>query len=336
MIVLETLNKIAKCLLFYFLLSFRYDNCMVITIGEILVDIFKSNHDEKVLPGGAPFNVACNIAHFGGEVRFIGSVGNDKYGKMLTAFAESRLFQSVLIRTLKDKITTQAIVTLKNGERTFKFNRLNGADYHFDLDPVRKIEMTGNTIVHLGSLMLSEKEGQDFALEVVNIVKRRGAKLSFDLNYREDIFGNMSDFMPVFSKIIKEADIVKFSEEEILAYTRQIEVESAILTFNNPRQIVIVTLGERGALYRYKGRLIEVPSKKVKAVDTTGAGDAFYSFVLYAISKMEQFDFTHQALSDIIYYANLVGGAATLKQGAIGAVPTLNEIKSWGYTEGEG
>ena len=60
---------------------------MVLSIGEILVDIFKDKSGQTVFPGGAPFNVACNIAHFNGDVGFYGAVGKDQYGTFLKAFA---------------------------------------------------------------------------------------------------------------------------------------------------------------------------------------------------------------------------------------------------------
>ncbi|OQC10054.1 MAG: 2-dehydro-3-deoxygluconokinase [Tenericutes bacterium ADurb.Bin087] len=306
---------------------------MVAVIGEILVDIFKDGNEEIVLPGGAPFNVACNIAHFGGEVRFMGSVGTDPYGTMLKSIAESRPFKCVFIQQHEKKATTQAIVTLVNGERDFKFKRDNAADYLFDIELLKKVDFPLHTVVHLGSLMLSEKVGQDFALEVLKLVKARKLKLSFDLNYREDIFGAMNKWIPLFSKIINEAAIVKFSEEEIIAYTKEKDAESALNTFKKREQIIVVSLGNRGSMFTYNGRIIKVPTVRVEPIDTTGAGDAFYSFILYAIRHKKKWQFSHNELSNILYFANRVGAVSTLKKGAIDVVPDIKEIKAWGYHE---
>lgn len=306
---------------------------MIAVIGEILVDIFKDGEEETVLPGGAPFNVACNIAHFGGEVGFIGSVGADKYGDMLKRIAESRPFKYVFIKQHEKKATTQAIVTLTNGERNFKFKRDNAVDYVFDIEVLKQVTFPDNTLLHLGSLMLSEKVGQDFAFDVLKLVKECGLKLSFDLNFRTDIFGEMHNWIPLFSKIINEAAIVKFSEEEIIAYTNEKDAESALRTFKNDKQIIIVSLGNNGSMFKYDGHIIKVPTLKVEPVDTTGAGDAFYSFILYALSRKKTWQFTHGELIKILYLANQVGAASTLKKGAIDVVPDINEIKAWGYHE---
>ena len=101
---------------------------MVLSIGEILVDIFKEGESKSIFAGGAPFNVAANIAHFNGDVAFYGAVGRDEYGDFLKEFAFKRI-KRLFIETKEDKSTTQAIVTLTNGERSFKFVRDDGSDF---------------------------------------------------------------------------------------------------------------------------------------------------------------------------------------------------------------
>ena len=124
---------------------------MVLSIGEILVDIFKEKEKETVFPGGAPFNVACNIAHFNGDVAFYGAVGPDEYGKFLSKFASSKLNNS-FIDVIQNRDTTQAVVTLDNGERSFKFKRDNGSDYllnikHLDEFDLSKISFFTNFLL---------------------------------------------------------------------------------------------------------------------------------------------------------------------------------------------
>ena len=59
---------------------------MILSIGEILVDVFNDGKTETVFPGGAPFNVAANIASFGGDVLFCGAIGKDDYGSFLKQY----------------------------------------------------------------------------------------------------------------------------------------------------------------------------------------------------------------------------------------------------------
>ena len=144
---------------------------MILSIGEILVDIFVDGEQKSVFPGGAPFNLASNITRFDGEVSFYGAVGNDEYGRFLFEFAKKKM-PSSLIEVKKDRETTQAIVTLKDGERSFKFKRDHGSDYLLDIKELEKIDLSKVSIVHIGSLMLSYQEGREFFYQAIDYVRK--------------------------------------------------------------------------------------------------------------------------------------------------------------------
>ena len=181
---------------------------MLISIGEILVDIFKDGESKTTLPGGAPFNVACNALLYTKEVGFIGTVGKDEDGDLLLNTAKGKPFKYLNIKVLNDRYTSKAIVSLDNGERSFKFDRSFGADYIFDINSINFKDIKDDDIIHVGSLMLSEKEGREFFFELVNrIRKETNAKISFDINYRDDIFNSEAEAKEIFIKALKEADI---------------------------------------------------------------------------------------------------------------------------------
>lgn len=79
---------------------------MIHVVGEILVDIFRDGETEQVFPGGAPFNVASNIKHFGGQATFYGCVGKDEYGTFLKKFARKQHFDSLILKTCSKRKTT--------------------------------------------------------------------------------------------------------------------------------------------------------------------------------------------------------------------------------------
>ena len=164
---------------------------MLISIGEILVDIFIDEQGESVHPGGAPFNVAANAVNYTKEVSFVGAVGNDQYGKLLLKTAREKGFKKCDIKVIDDRYTTKAIITLENGERSFRFERSNGADYCLSLDDVDFSSIKTGDIVHIGSLMLSYEIGEKFYHDLVKRLKAiEGVKISFDINYRDDIFSS--------------------------------------------------------------------------------------------------------------------------------------------------
>ena len=165
---------------------------MVISIGEILVDLFGRTAEDgvsfKQCAGGAPFNVACAASKAGYKSGFVGRVGEDLFGKYLKGYAEGIGFDYLDVAEDKNANTTLAIVSLDEfGERSFCFYRKNTADYRIDEAQV-KSAVNHAEIVHLGTLMLGTDEGVAIADYTVAEAKAQGKVLSLDVNYRDDIF----------------------------------------------------------------------------------------------------------------------------------------------------
>ena len=303
---------------------------MLICIGEILVDIFKDGDSKTTLPGGAPFNVACNALLYTKEVGFIGTIGDDEDGRLLRNTAESKPFKLLNLKVLKDRYTSKAIVSLDNGERSFKFDRSFGADYIFDINSIDFTSIKENDIIHIGSLMLSEKEGRDFFDKLVKEIRNKTkAKISFDINYRDDIFSSEKEAKEIFIKALKEADILKFSIEEVELLTKEKDLSKGLKSLLNDKQIAVITLGSKGSIFYKGGEIVEVPTFPVKPVDTTGAGDAFYSYFLASIVNEPEFIYDKDKIIHYLTRANVVGGLATLKKGAINVAPSELEIDNF-------
>ena len=95
--------------------------------------------------------------------------------------------------------------------------------------------------------------------------------------------------------------------------------------------IIFVTLGEKGAYYKYKRGNGLLKTFRVKAIDTTGAGDAFMGAVLYKLSgkSLEEINnLPEKEFEEIVRFANVAGALAATKKGAIPAMPGLNEINN--------
>ena len=302
---------------------------MIFCVGEILVDIFRDGNKEIIKPGGSPYNVAANALLYTKDVAFIGSVGNDSNGELLINNANSRDFKYLKINKIDNRYTSRAIVTLNNGERSFRFERDNGADYILSLDDIDYSIIKSGDIVHIGSLMLSYEKGRLFYKQLVNKLKEiEGVKISFDINYRDDIFLNQDDAKRIYIEALKQADILKFSIDELLFLSNKTNIKEALDTLVDRSQIVVVTLGEDGSAFYYQNKLIKVDSIKVKPIDTTGAGDAFYAYFLSAINN--GLDLTNdEEIKKQLYTANVVGALTTEKLGAIDSAPSLETTKQY-------
>ncbi|MBQ8374036.1 MAG: carbohydrate kinase [Clostridia bacterium] len=290
---------------------------MILSIGEILADMIGTEKDGKstyqAFCGGAPFNLAVNACLAGAKVGFIGRVGNDPMGRFLQERAAKASLSYLDIQVDEVRNTTLAFVSLKDGERDFAFHRHDTADYHIQTSKINFCDQN-LSIVHLGSLMLSEQEGRAVAEEIANRTRSAGKKLSFDVNFRKDIYRDFQEAVTIYQLFIEKADIVKFSEEEIMEYTGESDLISAMQSVYRKDMLLIVTLGAKGCMYRLNELQGIIPSEKVKPIDTTGAGDAFFGTFLACIENKE---WKKDNIENALSLANKAGALTTQFLGAI-------------------
>lgn len=289
---------------------------MILSVGEILVDMIGCERDGTFCyerkAGGAPFNVACAVKKLGGSSAFAGCVGDDLIGEYLKEFAISRNLDGLDITTDKEHNTTLAFVQIDgHGERSFCFYRKAAADYrlpHIDDALIEKAN-----IVHVGSLMLSEEIGRACADELIRKARRLGKTVSFDVNYRTDIFRDVQSAIALYKRYIELADIVKLSEDEYEIFGAEY--------VDGLKGLVCITLGSRGSKWKFGGREGGASTISVKPVDTTGAGDAFYAGLLKKLDGVDKSDYTDEFLNGAFKYANVCGALNTLGHGAIDSLP---------------
>lgn len=292
---------------------------MILSVGEILADMIGQKEDGvttfKAFCGGAPFNLAVNAKQSGAKVGFVGRVGNDVIGRFVLCEAQKAHLDRLDIQIDAECNTTIAFVTLTDGERDFAFNRHDTADFNIDFDDIDFESYENLEIVHLGSLMLSEQKGREFAEKIANKASELGAKLSFDMNFRKDIYKNFEDAKRAYAPFVECADIIKFSDDELADYTGISDMDEAAKSVLKKDKLLLVTLGKSGSAYYYNDLKGIVPSiSGVKCVDTTGAGDAFFGAFL---ANIEGKELTEENIVYAMQQGNIKGAKTTEFYGAI-------------------
>lgn len=291
---------------------------MIICAGEILADLIGREENGRVLyerfAGGAPFNVACGLKQLGARCGFFGRVGDDLIGRYLVGYAESLGFDYLNVRADRARNTTLAFVELgAGGERRFSFFRKNTADHALPPEAAEEIARAAD-IVHIGSLPLSEEDGRAFADRAVELAHAYGKKVSFDVNYRDDLFENEGQAADIYAKYIALADIVKLSGEEIEMFSCARSAEEMLRELAGENKTVFLTLGAAGSMACRGGKIFSQPSIEVKPVDTTGAGDAFMAGVLFALGQGET------DMNIVLRTGNVCGALTAARRGAAGAL----------------
>ncbi len=292
---------------------------MILSVGEILADMIGQKEDGvttfKAFCGGAPFNLAVNAKQSGAKVGFVGRVGNDVIGRFVLCEAQKAHLERLDIQIDAERNTTIAFVTLTDGERDFAFNRHDTADFNVDFDDIDFESYENLEIVHLGSLMLSEQKGREFAEKIANKASELGAKLSFDMNFRKDIYKNFEDAKRAYAPFVERADIIKFSDDELTDYTGISDMDEAAKSVLKKDKLLLVTLSKSGSAYYYNDLKGIVPSiSGVKCVDTTGAGDAFFGAFL---TNIEGKELTEENIVYAMQQGNIKGAKTTEFYGAI-------------------
>ncbi|AUD14797.1 MULTISPECIES: carbohydrate kinase [unclassified Planococcus (in: firmicutes)] len=311
----------------------------VVCIGELLIDFYCKDAEDNLVDGnifekqagGAPANVCAAIVKLGGTALFCGKVGNDPFGKFLKNTLEKIHVDTSMLVFDDVNPTTLAFVSLmENGERDFFFNR--GADAYLNEEEVDKGKLQEAAILHFGSATaLLEGSFQLTYLNTMKLAKKDGQFVSFDPNYRSDLWkGKKSDFIELTKQGIAIADFVKVSQEElaIITGTEDYNVGIQILHQVGP-SLIALTLGKKGTLISNRHKQELVSSIEIDSIDTTGAGDAFVGAMLYQLAQEKDpkevlQDF--EKIKKMTYISNKVGAIVCTRVGAISALPTLDEV----------
>ncbi|ADL53949.1 carbohydrate kinase family protein [Clostridium cellulovorans] len=314
----------------------------ILCIGELLIDFICSDIDNSLIEGtnfikkagGAPANVTAAISKLGGSATFGGSVGADAFGLFLKKTLDDVAVDTSLLKVLEKQNTTLAFVSLKeNGERDFIFNR--GADENFCLSDKEYQLLNDYEIVHFGSATaLLGGELKETYLKSMMKAKELNLFISFDPNYRVDLWkGRDNEFIDAAKECLKYADFVKVSDEEAKILTGKEDLKEAAKDLCVwGAKTVAITLGKEGTMITDGTNLEIIQSIKIKSIDSTGAGDAFVGATLYKLSLEESSKEVVRTFSNfkkIIQFGNIVGAIVCTKLGAIAAIPTLDEVRSF-------
>ena len=280
----------------------------IICMGEMLIDFTpgKEPRSYTANPGGAPANVAIAAARNGLESAFLGILGNDDFGKLLQETLEQDGVKMLCPHMTDKAVTTLAFVTLyEGGERSFTFARKPGADILLSEEDVKENDIENCRMLHAGSVSLSDAPSKDAVLKAVKLASEKGKLVSFDVNYREMIWHD-------------EELSFAGGEENIPAFMDKYGIK-----------VLIETLGAKGAKYYFEGKSGIVEGRKVKAVDATGAGDAFWggflsSVLMNGVKSPE--DITEEIVKQALAYGNTSGSLCVQKMGGIPALPFKNDI----------
>ena len=308
----------------------------VITLGEALIDftpLDDQNMDFRKNPGGAPANVAVALSRLGIDVNFVGKVGDDVLGRFLARKLKSEEVNIDNLIFTDEAKTAITFVTLdEEGDRSFDFYIDPSADRFLRDNEIDENIFKENKIYHFGSISLIDEPARTATKKAIKLAKQNEMLVSYDPNLREMLWDSLAEAKEIILSVMDQVDILKVSEEELefLTDTEDIKEGAEKLKKEYKIPVLFVTCGSKGSYY-YLNDLSFVEAFKVDAVDTTGAGDAFMSGVLYNFNSddLTLAKVNNNFLEETLKFANYSGALAASESGAMSALPDLEQVENY-------
>ncbi len=323
----------------------------VLFVGEMLIDLVPEpsglNDIRGYLahPGGSVANVAVALARLGGASRFVGKLSADDFGQMLlNVLGENEVDIRYVSTTAQANTTLVLLTSAIDGQRTFTFYRHRTADTLLEITDLSPQIWEKVAIIHTSSLLLASEPARSAMWAALDQAYLRGLLVSFDLNVRPAAWQTEAEVRETMSQVLARVDLLKCSAEEIhylhpswhtpLSSTDLPRLrECGYKLLEQRPSLVIITLGERGALLMTSQHTTEVPTRACETLDTRGAADAFMAALLRQLLEYQWITGTQLAalskeqLQELGAFANKVAAISCTRYGGIQSFPYLEEVE---------
>ncbi len=264
-------------------------------------------------PGGKGCNQAIAIARLGGNTNFISKIGKDAYGELaLQTLEKNKISTKNIIQDGNQQTGVAGILVDQNTGKN-AINVIVGAPSSLRISEIEKqINLIKRSKIFLTQLEIPK----DVTLHCLKTAKENGCITILNpapaSEISKEFFNNIDFFTP------NETEAEFYTGIRITNDHEAKQAADKLLNLGIKK--IIITLGAKGLYYSDGKEEIYLKAEAVKAIDTTGAGDAFNGGLAYGLSK-------EKPIKECLELANKVAGISTTKLGAGDAMPFIQDIK---------
>lgn len=266
----------------------------------------------KLGPGGKGSNQAVAANRAGADITLVTKVGNDVFGQTALDFYKKENMNTEYIFIDQQKETGTALIMVDEVTGQNEILVVSGACDNITAEETKKAEQL---IDEAGIVLLQLEVNMDAIVKVIDMAHEKGKMVVL----------NTAPAQKLPDSLLKKVDIVTPNEVEAGILTdmkveteQDAEMAAKVLMDKGVRSVVI-TMGKNGVFVMTADRKEFIPSKKVKAIDTTGAGDAFNGGFVTALSEGKD-------IFEAARFGNIVGALSVTKVGTAPAMPYRIEI----------
>lgn len=264
--------------------------------------------------GGKGANQAYAAAMLGSSVAMLGCVGDDRFGSSLIGKLQEAGVDTGFIGAQHEKTTGTAFV-MTDSEGNNSIIVIPGAN---ELCTAEYVHRNRELFQQADCVLLQLEIPIDGVIEGVRLAKEYGKRVILNpAPARSDIPADILCMVDVLTPNETELALLTGIDTDT---TEKIEHAARILLEKGVGSVV-VTLGEAGAMLVTAERTCLFPARRVKAIDSTGAGDCFNGVIAALLAVGTE-------LEEAIRVANAAASISTTREGAMCSMPSQKEIET--------
>jgi sugar/nucleoside kinase (ribokinase family) len=260
----------------------------------------------EILPGGQAATVAVGCARQGWRVRYMGSLGDDEWGRTIERGLKNEGVDLAVVRRARCRSRIAIVLVDAGGRRTVLEYR----------DPAlaRTPAEIDRPTVTSGRVLMVDGSDLDASIAAARAARLAGIPTVVDVDRPG----------PGVDTLLAEIDVIVVPGRFVMDYTGLPSVGGGLARLERqyPRSLIVATLGAEGALARSGGVEFRQAARAVDVVDTTGAGDAFRAGLISGWLRAGR---TAQ-VDTVLEYATATAGLACRALGAQSALPRRAEV----------
>jgi sugar/nucleoside kinase (ribokinase family) len=254
---------------------------MIVVLGDIAVDIASTLRaplargsdapaEVRLMPGGSGANAAVWLARLGQEVTFVGRLGDDLFGHWLSDdLAAEGVNRALTVDAVRRTAVIQVLVE-PGGERSMVPDR--GANGFWTGDEAPEALIAGADLLHVVGYVMLDADSRRGALRAMQHARSHGVPISLDPSSHAPLAQLGAEG---FWALIPPVDVLLPNRTEARVLTGQSDPEAALEALLRYAGLVVIKLDRDGCLAGTAGERWKTPAPPARALNATGAGDAF-------------------------------------------------------------
>lgn len=296
----------------------------VLVVGSINMDVVAQTqklpqkgetiHGSSLLyiPGGKGANQAVAASRLGAKVSFIGKVGNDSFGNELLNFLKKENLLIDGIKQINGSSGVALITVDQDGENTIVV--VPGSNAQVTSEYLESFE---KQIID-ADIVLAQYEIPLETVKTLFCVAKKHNKITI-LNPAPAVEAPADLLANVDYLIVNETELSFFANSKLMLEKQDDIIIAAKELLKKGPKFIIITLGSKGSIMVSKDDIIKTEGIKVKAIDTTAAGDCFVGALAAQLSS-------DVPLEKALEFANQAAALSVQKFGASSSIPFLGDI----------